>query len=153
MKKAGVFVVLLLMTSGWSLKAQNAVQFFNSELDYFGTIEVLKQEMDQLGLTVFAEFNHYENALNVGLDVRPVHVIVFGNPLVGSKLIQLNPEVAFELPLKLLVYEGEQGVKVGYLPPSVIKARYEIKGNDELFSGMHLMYNRLAGAVMPSGAR
>jgi uncharacterized protein (DUF302 family) len=153
MKKSGILLVLFFMSSGWSLKAQNAVQFFNSEFDYFTTIEMLKQEMMQMGHTVFAEFNHYENALNVGLDIRPVHVIAFGNPLVGSKLMQINPEVAFELPLKLLVYEGEQGVKVGYLPPSVIKARYEIKGNDELFSGMHLMYNRLAGAVMPSGAR
>lgn len=153
MKK--VLLVLLLFFSGTAipLRAQNAVQFFDSEFDYFTTIEVLKQEMLQMGLTVFAEFNHYENALNVGIEVRPVFVVVFGNPIVGSKLMVANPEIAFELPMKLLIHEGDNGIKVGYLPPSVLKTRYEIKGNEEIFAGMHQMYNRLAGSVMPSGGK
>lgn len=146
-------MMLLFSATATQLRAQNAVQFFNSEFDYFTTIEMLKQEMQQMGLTVFAEFNHYENAMNVGIEVRPVYVIVFGNPIVGSKLMVANPEIAFELPLKLLVHEGEGGIKVGYLPPSVLKTRYEIKGNEEIFAGMHQMYNRLAGSVMPSGGK
>ncbi len=153
MKKLLLSCLLLLGASSFQLRAQNEVQFFNSEFDYFTTIEVLKQEMQQMGLIVFSEFNHLENALNIGIEIRPVYVIVFGNPAVGTKLMVANPEIAFELPLKLLVYEGPEGIKVGYLPPSVLKARYEIKGRDELFAGMHLMYNRLAGAVLPSGVR
>lgn len=151
MKKILFTCLLLLGFHAFEVKAQNAVQFFNSEFDYFTTIEMLKQEMQQMGLTVFSEFNHHENALNVGIEIRPVYVIVFGNPNVGSKLMALNPEIGFELPLKLLVYESEQGIKVGYLPPSVLQTRYEIKGGDDIFAGMHQMYNRLAGSVMPSG--
>jgi uncharacterized protein (DUF302 family) len=153
MKKVILVLLLFFSATAIQLRAQNAVQFFNSEFDYYTTIEMLKQEMQQQGLTIFAEFNHYENALNVGIEVRPVYVIVFGNPIVGSKLMAANPEIAFELPLKLLVHEGESGIKVGYLPPSVLKTRYEIKGNEEVFGGMHQMYNRLAGSVMPSGGK
>lgn len=153
MKKVFIVTMLLFSASFTQLRAQNAVQFFDSEFDFFTTIEMLKQEMVQMDLTVFSEFNHFENALNIGMEIRPLHVIVFGNPATGSKLMMANPEIAFELPLKLLVYESEHGIKVGYLPPSVLQNRYEIKGLDEVFSKMHLMYNRLAGSVMPSGVR
>jgi len=151
MKKILLVLVLLVGTSTVQLQAQNAVQFFTSEFDYFSTIEMLKQEMTQMELTVFAEFDHLENAQNIGLEVLPIYVIVFGNLIVGSKLMLANPEIAFELPLKLLIYESKEGIKVGYLPPSVLKTRYEIKELDDVFAGMHQMYNRLAGAVMPSG--
>jgi uncharacterized protein (DUF302 family) len=133
-----------------AVKAQNAVQYINSEFDYFTTIEMLRQEMTVMGLTVFAEIDHFENANALGMNIRPAYVLVFGNPEVGSKLMMENPQIAFELPLKLLIYENENGVQMGYLPPSVLKNRYEIKEQDEVFDQMHKMYNRLAMKIMPT---
>lgn len=149
MKKLFPFLLGLVLSSSF-VNAQNAVQYFPSELDYMSTIETLRQEMDQMGLTIFAEIDHFYGAKTVEISIQPVYLIVFGNPKAGSKLMAENPAIGFELPLKLLIMETEEGVMVGYLPPSVLKARYEIKEQDGVFEAMHKLYNRLALAVMPS---
>lgn len=149
MKKLFPFLLGLVLSSSF-VNAQNAVQYFPSEFDYHSTIETLRQEMAQMELTIFAEIDHFEGAQSVEISIRPVYLIVFGNPKAGSKLMAENPAIGFELPLKLLVLETAEGVMVGYLPPSVLKARYEIKEQDGVFEAMHKLYNRLALAVMPS---
>lgn len=148
--KNSLAILLSFLLSVQLGSAQNAVQYFPSELDYLDTIETLRQEMGQMELTIFAEIDHFEGARAVDISVRPVYLIVFGNPKAGSKLMTENPAIGFELPLKVLIMETEEGVMVGYLPPSVLKARYEIKEQDGVFEAMHKLYNRLALAVMPS---
>ena len=62
-----------------------------------------------MGIPIFAEFDHYQNAKEVNLDLRKTTVIVFGSPKVGTLLMQANQNIALELPLKLLVMEDNSG--------------------------------------------
>ena len=39
----------------------------------------------------------------------PNQVIVFGSPKVGTKLMQENPSISIELPLKISVWEDNNG--------------------------------------------
>lgn len=62
-----------------------------------------------MDIPVFAKFDHQKNAEEVGLDLRPNQVIVFGSPKVGTKLMQENPAISIELPLKISVWEDKNG--------------------------------------------
>ena len=68
--------------------AQKGANNMNNQASKFsvdetmGRIEQILQKMD---IPVFAKFDHQKNAEEVGLDLRPNQVIVFGSPKVGTK--------------------------------------------------------------------
>jgi uncharacterized protein (DUF302 family) len=69
----------------------------------------------------------------VGLELRPTEVLLFGNPKLGTPLMQANRHVAIDLPMRVLVWEDDGGkVWIGYTPPSTLKARYRIEGRDDI---------------------
>ena len=92
--------------------AQKGANNMNNQASKFsvdetmGRIEQILQKMD---IPVFAKFDHQKNAEEVGLDLRPNQVIVFGSPKVGTKLMQENPAISIELPLKISVWEDKNG--------------------------------------------
>ena len=58
---------------------------------------------------VFTRLDHAAAAEAVGLSLRPRTVIVFGNPRVGTPAMAANPTLALDLPLRVLVWEDDQG--------------------------------------------
>jgi uncharacterized protein (DUF302 family) len=57
---------------------------------------------------VFAMFDHGENARRAGMDLRPTKVIVFGNPKVGTRLMQSGQSIGLDLPLRVSIWEDER---------------------------------------------
>ena len=58
---------------------------------------------------VFTRLDHAAAAEAVGLQLRPRTVIVFGNPRAGTPAMAANPTLGLDLPLRVLVWEDEQG--------------------------------------------
>lgn len=59
------------------------------------------------GLTLVARVDHAAAAAKTGLDLRPTEVLIFGNPAVGTLLMQDRQAIGFDLPLKALVWQDE----------------------------------------------
>lgn len=77
------------------------------------------------GLVVFARIDFAADAAAAGLRLRPMRQMVFGNPRAGTALLAAVPTVGMDLPLKLLVWEAEDGTaKVAYNTPAWIIARH-----------------------------
>jgi len=72
-------------------------------------VERIKAKLEEKGFNIFTTVDHAKNAAGVGLELRPTTVIIFGNPNVGTKLMQCAQEYAIDLPQKVLVYEAEDG--------------------------------------------
>ena len=53
--------------------------------------------------------DHAANADANGLDLRPTRLVVFGNPNLGTPLMQVSPSAGVDLPLKILVWEADDG--------------------------------------------
>ena len=69
-------------------------------------------------LTIVAELDHQANAASVDLTLRPNRLVVFGNPALGTPLMQAGQTVGVDLPQKMLVYETASGdVFVAYNDP------------------------------------
>lgn len=85
---------------------------------------------DALGL--MAEIDHEENAETVERDLRPTTVLVFGNPDLGTPLMQAGRTLAIDLPQKLLVMERDDGtVTVTYNDPAFLAARHGIESEGD----------------------
>ena len=79
------------------------------------------------GLTVFARIDFAADAAAAGLALRPTRLLMFGNPRAGTPVIAAEPAVALDLPLKVLVWEAQDGgVWVGYTPPEELAERHNV---------------------------
>lgn len=79
--------------------------------------------------------DHQANAARVGLDLGPTRVVVFGNPNLGTPLMQTAPSTGIDLPLKMLVWEDADGdVFLTYNSTDYLGKRHFIKGQRDLLS-------------------
>lgn len=108
-----------------------------SKLSVKDSIDALAKAVEAKGMKVIARVDHAAGAKAAGLEMRPTEVLIFGNPKAGTPLMQANPEIAIDLPLKMLAWQAADGkVFVGYTAPDKLKARHGIKDRDEIFKGM-----------------
>ncbi len=73
------------------------------------TVNRLLADLKARSIPVFATFDHAQNAIQVGLNLRPTTVIVFGSPKVGTALMELDQSISLMLPLRIAVWEDAQG--------------------------------------------
>ena len=77
------------------------------------------------GLTVFAHIDFSSDAAKAGLQMRPTQLLIFGNPKSGTPLMLASPSIALDLPLKILVWQDNQGtVWLSYNSPEYLMERY-----------------------------
>ena len=93
------------------------------------TADRLAALIEQRGLTLFARVDHEAGARSVNLDLRPTQLVIFGNPQVGTPLMQCSQSVAIDLPQKALIWEDQAGqVWLGYNNPSYLMDRHNLTG-------------------------
>jgi uncharacterized protein (DUF302 family) len=92
------------------------------------TIDKLEAVLKKKGMTIFKRVNHSEGAAKVGLEIRDTELLIFGNPKVGTLLMQCQQTAALDLPMKALAYKDENGqVWLAYNDPQYIADRHHIK--------------------------
>ena len=102
---------------------------FESPLAFEETVVALQKELNSRGISIFATIEHHKAAEAVGESMQPATVLIVGNPKVGTALMQENPRLAIELPLKILIYKEEKIVRIRYEKISAIAEKYHIKQN------------------------
>ena len=61
------------------------------------------------GATVFAVVDHAKGAKKVDMEINPATLVIFGNPALGTPLMQESATIGIDLPMKALFLEGEDG--------------------------------------------
>jgi uncharacterized protein (DUF302 family) len=93
---------------------------------YDETVRRLMDAIEGRGLTVFARIDHSGAARDAGLELADEQVVVFGNPRAGTPLMQSDPRIGVELPLRILVWAAPDGVMLGYRDPRELDGPYDI---------------------------
>ncbi len=102
-------------------------------------------------LTLVAELDHAANAASVGMELRPTRLLVFGNPNLGTPLMQASQTTAIDLPQKMLVYEGASGaVTIAYNAPAFLASRHSITGQDDVLATISSALAGLASGAASS---
>ncbi len=94
------------------------------------TVAALVRSVADHGMTVFATIDHSGEARRHGLELRDTAVVIFGSPAAGTPVMQASPLAALDLPLKVLVWDGDGRTRISYTDPDVLAARYHL--SDEL---------------------
>jgi uncharacterized protein (DUF302 family)/uncharacterized membrane protein YidH (DUF202 family) len=89
------------------------------------TVEKLENILQSKGVTLFALVDHSGEAEKAGMKMRPTKLLIFGSPKAGTPLMLAAPSIAIDLPLKVLVWEDNQGkVWVSYNSSEYLKDRH-----------------------------
>lgn len=100
MKFFKLLILSILISSG-----VNAMEPVKSKYDFNTTFSNVKNEIRKMNIPFFAEFDHAKNAKDADLELNQTSVIVFGNPKVGTFLMQEAQAASIELPLKIAVWK------------------------------------------------
>src|SRR6202163_3697492 len=91
------------------------------------TVEKLKNILQSKGVTLFALVDHSGEAEKAGMKMRPTKLLIFGSPKAGTPLMLAVPSSAIDLPLKILVWQDDQGkVWVSYNSAAYLQQRHGI---------------------------
>ena len=90
------------------------------------TIDKLEVILREKGIAIFSKVNHFRNAKDIGLEMNESQVILFGNPKIGTLMMQKNIFVSLDLPLKIAVVQDDSGnVWVIYNSTKILTERYD----------------------------
>ncbi len=113
------------------------------------TVDRLAAAVEGAGATVVARVNHAKAAAGVDLELRPVEMLMFGNPKLGTPAMQADPASGLDLPLRVVVYEGEDGsVTLAYHDPAELAAAHDIPGDAEVLAKMTGALAKLTAAAV-----
>ncbi|WP_394244539.1 DUF302 domain-containing protein [Vibrio astriarenae] len=134
MKQLTILLALFFVTIA---QASNGLINLKSQYDVETTVERLENALVEKGMMLLTRINHAQAAKDVSIKLRPTQLLIFGNPAVGSKLMQCSQTSGIDLPLKALITEDEQGqVWFTYNDPSYIATRHKAEGCDKLVENM-----------------
>jgi uncharacterized protein (DUF302 family) len=92
------------------------------------TVTKLEGILQAKGITLFALVDHSGEAAKIGMKMRPTKLLIFGNPRAGTPVMLAAPRSAIDLPLKILVWEDDQGkVWITYNSPSYLQERHNLR--------------------------
>lgn len=115
------------------------------------TVARLESAIKQRGASIVAKVDHSAAAKVNDMDLRPTFTLIFGNPKLGTPLMNSNQAAALDLPLKIAIWEDASGATmVAYWPPEILAGSHSIQDKDSVIRTMSGALRAItAEAVMP----
>jgi uncharacterized protein (DUF302 family) len=99
-------------------------------------VTALQRALESRSIEVFAVIDHGASAQSAGLELGDEVVVIFGNPTVGTKLMQAEREVGLDLPLRILVWDDGGTTKATYSDPHAFASEYGLESSETILDGM-----------------
>jgi uncharacterized protein (DUF302 family) len=96
------------------------------------TVDRLVAAVEGRGSEVFARIDHGGGARAVGLELADEELLVFGDPRVGTLLMQADPTVGYELPLRILVWDDAGTTKIAWRPSPELVDTYALSDRTDV---------------------
>ena len=133
--RATIFSAFSILLSASPALADDGMINVPSAFTVEETADRMESVLDKKGMTIFNRIKHSEAAAKVGIELRETELIIFGNPKVGSPLMNCQQSVAIDLPQKALIWKDKNSrVWISYNNPEYLKKRHNISGCDEVLS-------------------
>ncbi len=110
------------------------------------TVERIRSFLESKNIAVFAHIDHGAAAKDVGMQLADEQVLIFGDPRVGTNLMQEDPSIGIELPLKILIW-NDGGTKITYREPKTYLEEFAIIQNRPIIEKMSTLMAILVDAV------
>ena len=145
------FSILAILFIVSTASAGDGLISVKSSHDVKVTADRLENILNQKGMTVFIRINHSAGAQKVGKKLRPTELVVFGNPKVGTPLMQCSQSVAIDLPQKALIWQDDKGQAwLTYNDPNYLAQRHGLSECTEVLKKVEKALSNFAkAATMP----
>jgi len=92
-----------------------------SQFNVSDTLDRLETILNEKGIKPVVRVDHAAAAKSVDMELRPTQVLFFGNPKLGTQLMQSDQLAGLELPMRVLAWEAEDGSTwLGYHSPQTV---------------------------------
>ena len=147
MKRACLAALLVLLPAIPVMAAEGVINV-KSDFGVEETANRFERILNEKGMTIFERVRHSDGAANVGIELRETELFIFGNPKVGSPLMQCQHSVAIDLPQKALIWEdGDAQAWISYNDPRYLEQRHEISGCEEVISKIEKALSGITAAA------
>ena len=136
--------MLLILSVSYS---QN-LSIYKSKKGVEETTQALVQLIMERGLSYFETVDHGKLAKDRGIEIPPTKVIHFEDSELSSELITCQQTTALDLPLKILVWEENEDVYIGFINPSDMEKRFMLNGCHDTIESLSKLMIRLVTDVM-----
>lgn len=130
-----LIAILTLCLAATTAQAEDWV-IKSSPHDVPTTADRLEAVIAQSPATLVARVDHQAAAAGADLQMNPATVLIFGNPALGTPLMQADPRAALDLPLRVLVWQGDDGTNIGYLSVDALAQRYDLTSAKDTLATM-----------------
>ncbi|MGR3551420.1 DUF302 domain-containing protein [Pseudooceanicola sp.] len=83
------------------------------KMEVNGTVDAamsrLQSAVEDAGATVFARVDHAKGASDVGMELPASQLLIFGNPKLGTPVMQEDMRAGLALPLRMLIHQDAEG--------------------------------------------
>lgn len=90
----------------------------------------LREGLKTRGLTLFTVIDHTRGAVDAGLELPPTRTVIFGNPKVGTPLMQCQGSAALDLPQKMLIRRDGDVTRIEWNAPAYLAQRHGLEDCD-----------------------
>ena len=119
-----------------------------SDASFDDTVGRIEAAVTERNLFLMRVVDHAAAAAQMGRELSPNTVVLFGNPRVGSQIMACAPSAGLDLPQKLHVWEdGEAVVHIAYNSPDWLKRRHAIEDCDEILGRVRATLDAIARKV------
>ncbi len=115
--------------------------------DVATTVERITGALRDRGVRLFATIDHAAGAREAGLELADEVVLVFGNPAVGTALMQADARAGLDLPLRLLVWSGGGTTRVAFRDPRTLTADFAVGERAAVLDALRGLLDHLVAVV------
>ena len=143
-----LFSIFLFTTSA---TASDGLINIQSAHDVKTTADRFENILKTKGMTLFTRIDHAEGAKKVGKTLPATELIIFGNPKVGTPLMQCQQSIAIDLPQKSLIWQDKNGQTwLSYNDINYLTKRHNLTGCNQVIKKIENVLNNLTkSATMP----
>lgn len=146
LKFAAAAAALSIM-SGATAQAEDNWIMKTSSVSVEMTADRLVAAVENAGARVFARVDHAAGAKSIEAELEDMTLVIFGNPKIGTPILQAEPRTGLDLPNRVLIWDDNGQTTIGYLDPAQLKQRYSVKGADKAFDTMAGALGKLTDAA------
>jgi uncharacterized protein (DUF302 family) len=130
MVKIGFMLIAVILFSNAIIghaKADGDMMDVKSKFSFDETVTKLEAAITSRGLKVIAKVDHAKGAASADLELRRTLLVLFGNPKVGTLIMQQDQRAGLDLPLRIVVWQNDAGdVMLTYRAPSFIAETWSL---------------------------
>lgn len=137
-----LILIITLLTFMPAEPDRDDLLIFQSDYSVEETRNRLVDVLREAEMNIITQVNHQTGAELVDLNLRPTHLVLFGNPAAGTPLMQCSQITGIDLPQKALIWEDDNGdVWLAFNNPNYLGKRHGIL--DECETELNNAHNTL----------